>query len=242
MISESKQYPHIYQIAHDVQRHITSLPSPIRHLHLQPLNYQIPRRTSWWMVPTQRMPFYKYSKLFFHHIPAYSPDIIAGFSFERGLGGQLNGLADDVLLLQADWYWRRFLNDVIAGTLSTPVQEVELRTKTEILLIVELYDFIRLHRRHLETKDPDDILIFRMRDGLDKLSVEKAAQRQLQTLESAHRCYDLVINTEIDPDFAWYWLRFTLGVVLPKQYTGTGDDCVARLWSDVLSPWLSLVG
>ena len=117
MSVDGKSYPDIYRIAHSVHKHIVELPLPVRHLYLQPLNYQTPRRTSWWLVPSQTTPFFRYSKLFFHHIPVFSPDIIAGFSFERGLGGQLAGLVETSMIMKTDWYWRRFMNDVLAGNI-----------------------------------------------------------------------------------------------------------------------------
>ena len=149
---------------------------------------------------------------------------------------------DSALLMQTDWYWRRFLNDVMAGELAKPINTIEKRSNAKQKLIIELYNFNRLHRRLLETKIPDDILVFELEHGPNALATENAGTQQLQTLNDIDRCYDLVINIEMNPDFAWYWMRFTFGVPLSAVYFDKGNGNIANLWDDILSPWMPLVG
>jgi hypothetical protein len=232
----------LYDLAHAVHKHITHLPAPIRHLYLRPLNYQKPRQTSWWLVPDRQLSIYRFSKLFFHRLRFLPSTTIAGFSFERGLGGQLSDLVDSKLIMQSNWYWRRFLNDVAAGNITRSITTIKERLKAELYLAIEFFNFNKAQRRSMETLESDDILLLQITQDLDTLIIHRSQSPQLQDLNTTERCYDLVMAIEMDPIFSWYWLRMTLGVTLNPQHILDQENAIANLWRDQLSPWMPLVG
>jgi len=231
-----KKYLSNYDIAHAVHKHIISQLPPVRHLYLRPLNLYKPRTTSWWLVPSPRLPIFQYSKLFFHRQPAIIPGMLAGLSFERGIGRQLENLVDPVLIMQNNWYWRRLVNDIIAGLYSEPIQLIKNKSQTSLKLLVELYTYNRLQRRTLETMDPDDMVMFRF-DDVNHLMIEHQSQNHLQSLNQVKRFYDLVLNIEMDHANAFYYFRITLAVEIFPDRALDGQ----RLWEDILAPWLPLI-
>jgi hypothetical protein len=234
-------YSELHHTAHALYNHITSLSTPIRHLYLEPLDFRHPQKTSWWLVPSRYTPIYRFSKLFLHYIPGCLPGIISGFSFERGLGGQLQGLVDKTLLMGSDWYWRRFLNDIAAGKVSSIIQSIQNHSGRDIYLLVESYQFDRLSRRKLETNHPDDVVVYRL-NSLEDMSLYEPGAQQLQVYNSMTRCYDLVINIEMLPESAWIWFRFTFGTIILEKHVADRQVDVPSLWDEILRPWMPLVG
>ena len=232
----------IFDVARAVHQHMTTLPSPIRHLTLRPVDVQIPRRTSWWLVPTPRLPVFRYSKLFFHRQPVSSPGLLAGFSFERGVGGQLRDIVDPVLLMESNWYWRRFLNDIMAGLYSKPITRIQQQAQSPVLLLLELWNFNHLQRRTFLSRDPDDILVFKVLNEAIELEVQYRANQQLKVLNNVNRCYDLALHIEIEPAFSFHWIRFTFGAELIPPYHLVDNENSKKLWDHLLSPWMPLIG
>lgn len=233
-------YHNPYAVAHATHQYISNLPSPIRYLHLRPVDYQKPGKTSWWLVPNQRQSVFPYSKFYFHQIPFHSGDLFAGFSFERGVGGQLQGLVDKTLLLQSHWYWRRFLNDVVAGVYYKPLTSLHLWTLVNPKLCIELFDFNQLHLRHLETGVPDDVLLYAIDTDSSSLQTLHHGTGQLAQLNNQSRIYDLILQIEMSPEFAWYFMRFTFGTEIAFSHVQNTQD-IAQLWDNVLAPWLPLI-
>lgn len=230
-----------YDVAHAIHEYIVTLPSPIRHLVLRPLDYQKPAETSWWLVPNLRQFVYPYSKFFFHQLPNQTEACFIGFSFERGVGGQLKGLVDDALILQSNWYWRRFINDLMAGTLRAPLEAIYKWHPDHPLLSIELYNFDHLHLRLLETRSPDDILVFAIDKDASSLRTVHPGVKQLEALNYVTRLYDLALTMEMSPEFAWYFLRLTFGVQI-KFTDMSGPETISHLWHHVLAPWMPLIG
>ncbi len=232
----------IYDTAHAVHKYISSLPSPIRHLLLRPVNYQQPHKTSWWLVPSQHRPVYRYSKLFFHSLQTYSPNILAGFSFERGVGRQLSDLVDTAFIMQTNWYWRRFINDVLAGVMIEPINTIQRRSHRTVLTVLELYSFNHLRRRTLETSEPDDCLVFQINEDADTITLQREATHQLQVLNQVSSCRDLVLTIEMEPAFSWHMLRFTFGVDVNPHSLYDKKESIINLWRNTLAPWMPLLG
>lgn len=242
MHNETLNSSSMYDAAHAVYKTIKTLPSPIRNLTLRSLNYLKPQNTSWWLVPSQQLPIYMYSKLFFHRLQAYSSRMLTGFSFERGVGRQLTDLVDAALIMQPNWYWRRFLNDVLAGSLLEPIHMIQRQSGDTMLLAIELYGFEHLQRRTLETKVPDDVVIFQVNDDANTLKLHEEATQQLQGINQVTNCRDLALHIEMTPAFSWNWLRFTLGVLINPIPIGNQSERIDNLWRDILSPWMPLLG
>ncbi|MDF1516236.1 MAG: hypothetical protein P1S60_20670, partial [Anaerolineae bacterium] len=162
-----------YEIAHGIDHYIHQLPSPIRHLMLRPLDISKPRQSSWWLIPGSERTPYRYSKLFIHRQPLYTKDILAGISFDRGLGGQLDGLVDGSLVMQSNWYWRRFLNDLVAGLYNRPVQILQHASQRAPILLIELYAYHRLHKTAWGSRIPDDIVVFAVPGNASSLQLKR---------------------------------------------------------------------
>ncbi len=241
MNKDTIKTPGMYEISHAVLETITSLPLPVRHLTLRPMNYQKPRHTSWWLVPSPQLPVYQYSKLFFHNLPDYS-GMLVGFSFDRGVGRQLVNLVDDSLLMQSNWYWRRFLNDILAGNLINPIKSIQRQSDAAMLFVIEQYSFETLQRRTLASKVHDDRVIFQIGDDATSLQLIGEETSLFKEINYAYTCRDLAMQIEMNPVFSWNWLRFTFGVVLNPVPKVNAEGNTELIWQKFLLPWLPLVG
>ncbi|MDF1514889.1 MAG: hypothetical protein P1S60_13855, partial [Anaerolineae bacterium] len=63
----------------------------------------------------------------------------------------------------------------------------------------------------------------------------------LQAINKFTDLYDLALGIEMDPAFAFNWLRFTICVRLGEDEIIDSDRLIPMIWEKVLSPWFPLL-
>ncbi len=88
----------------------------------RPFNRFKPIETSWWLVPSSKMPFYSFGKYYFTWDEKTMDYIDAGFYIEKGLDASLKVLYPKVsskgrqLLMMKPWAWDNLMTQIADGT------------------------------------------------------------------------------------------------------------------------------
>lgn len=136
----------------------------------QPWNLYHPDQTLWWVIPGSQWPAYRFGKLFF--TPDGIPEgcVFCGLHVEKGLG---QGAADGYtsargrrLLMDDDWLWHDFVQDVQAGKFSGAVAVLEQKVSPPVLLKCQAGSV--LDPDSLDPQGPHpvwDVILFSAADG-----------------------------------------------------------------------------
>ncbi len=235
MVIESVQYPSNQEAARAVFRHIQALPA-VRHLRLQPAHAVSGAFDEWWLVPSMHRSPYRYGKLFVARVPTAPLLMTTGFCFHRGIGRHLDTLVDSTVVMDASWFWSRFLSDALAGAFAAPLQEMSACSKSPVWITLNLYHLDRAPGPRAGYP-PDDRLTFAVDATTLALKPQELGEEELAPLTTASSLRELALWIESIEDLWWFWIDVYIGLRLryaPEDHHGwTATD----LWERALAPW-----
>jgi hypothetical protein len=233
-------------VAHAVLQHVSKLrPSPQRFT-LRPYQYQAPKFTEWWLVPSTEWPAYRFSKLCFHQYRPAPEYLHTGFYIEKGLGSEVAGLPDvkPKHVIHPNWYWYKFLARAESGESETPFREVLGRSGCSITVAVDVYEFNRVPETAEERQRPDDMIEYIIGSaGSANRRFEPIVEgaKVLSALNECTDLCDLACRLRDMPDLNWYWINLVIGIKLRYGDESIGTWGAGEIWHNALEPWLDWV-
>lgn len=224
--------------AQAVMDHIHALIPPVRHLSLRHDAYLPKGFAPVWLVPVTQWPAYNHGKLIFQKAPEAPETMLCGLHLERGFGRQLATMIAPHLLMGSDWYWRRFISDMLTPTFNDVLRDIQQCSQSPLSVQLTLQHFNTAQDMQVGRRIVHDRLRFLLRDERLLLEPEVEAVAELSVLQSATTVQDLVMRIEATPDLAWHWINLVIGVQV--GYGGSGEDVwsAGDLWEHALAPWL----
>ena len=217
----------------------------------RPFNRFVPIVTSWWLVPSPELPFYRHGKLYFDWGDKEQQTIACGFYLEKGLAPEVAAVYDSKkgrsLILNDRWEWEDFVRRCVSGEVAAILQE----TVTQSGLDIEL------HAIGGYVDDPDlfdpyndklkrDHFIFHL--GGDGALTYKSARRDAMVLKIFNKVKNLndlagAIGQLKEDHFLWFnlFISAKFGICPEEIPAGVELWSSERIWNNFLRhfrPWL----
>ncbi|MDD3118092.1 MAG: hypothetical protein PHQ27_02835 [Victivallales bacterium] len=217
----------------------------------RPFNRFVPIVTSWWLVPSPELPFYRHGKIYFDWGDRDHSTIAGGFYLEKGLAPEVaavyNSKKGRALIMDDRWEWPDFLRRCASGETATMLQDTVRQSGLEL----------ELHARGGYVDDPNlfdpyndklkrDHFIFRLHD--DGTLEYRSAQRDAMVLKIFNRVKNLrdfaAAAAKLQEDhFLWFnlFVAAKFGVCPEELPVGAEVWPAERIWNDFLrhfQPWL----
>jgi|GEM_PF-4015928 len=192
-----------------------------------------PDNTTWWLIPSNEFPAFKYGKLFFEMTER---GMFCGYHIEKGLNTEDDLRVHGSFQMNGEWRWNKFMaslrtNDKDLVSALTEFASNELKSyivvstdgknKTKLELIeFEIDSNLNLHRQTMDvSKIQEKTASYFISEFQDEMSISKFA--------SAISNYDM-------PGFDELWINVFFGVYIsPNQE----DMTALKLWKDYLERW-----
>jgi hypothetical protein len=230
--------------ARAVSRYIASLPNSPHRFVLRPYQYQSPKLTYWWFIPSNDWPAYHHSKLSIHTFRPDNKYLFAGFYVEQGLPKELEGEegVKPSFVAQPDWYWFEFLDCAKNGQLDAALRDVISRSQCPAFVYAEVWQFNRVQDRDSGSNKPDDTAVFAIRSETLQFELEQGGNEVLSSLDDCQNLRELAERFGVTQEFRWYWVNLFIGIeMLYRSAESTGAWGAAEIWHNALEPWLDWV-
>ena len=103
------------------------LPPEAGRLIRRPYNHFQPTMTSWWLVPSNELPFFKFGKFGFSWDEKVRDVISCGLYLSKGLDPMLRAVYPSKkggrLIMTDDWAWHGFREDCRNGTIADAIKD-----------------------------------------------------------------------------------------------------------------------
>ena len=202
-------------------------------------NQYSPDFSRWWLVPDSSWPAYKWGKLSFRQCPWESSAMYVGYYAEKGFDqsiSKISGVKPN-LVLQADWHWRRFLQDALHGELASAAEDVIRRSASPILLLVEAYEINAMPKPGVQEK-ADDVVRFEMESVAGGYKVLVPGSETLRSLNECTTLKGIVVRLEQQAqDLRFFWVDVHIGISVSYGSAETGIWDASDIWHNALAPW-----
>lgn len=190
-----------------------------------------PDSTSWYLVPSTSVTYYKFGKLYFAREKESSAFIDCGLYFEKGLGESL-GIVYSTrqakpLIMDKTWFWHKFLSlspeeNFIFGKKNISEKIPSLKIKIEGGYVTEPNSFDPYKMRMLKW----DKYVFNYNTLNGLLSVAESHRESfVLKLHSIKNFSDLIASLkELEKD-EWLWLNIFICTELKTTVSNIRDDC-----------------
>ena len=187
-----------------------------RKLARRPFNRFKPVQTSWWLVPSGEMPFYRFGKYCFTWDEKTMDYIDCGYYVEKGIDNSLRSVFNSPkgkkLLMNKKWQWPTFLEFCNNGSLEAAFDEVEKGFSGEDPVYIKIsggyVDDPSLYDPHSD-KVIDDYFVFEKQRNSSALKIVEARRKslQLKKLNKVKRLSDLVFELNSYDNEHFMWIR-----------------------------------
>lgn len=221
--------------AHAIYRYACTQASAKR-FSLRPYQYQNPKETAWWIIPSDKWPAYRFSKLFIDRYELDPDYLFAGFYVEKGLDDELEGLVKSTQILRPNWYWHNFLDEAEKGKLDKPLQEMLEESGCPVFGWIDFTGAFGLQR--------DDLVELSIRSPDLRFEVVSKGNNILSPLNLSTDMRDLanrLRTLEKQKEFCRGWVNLLIGIRLRYGNDEEGTWSASDIWSKVLQPWLDWV-
>lgn len=93
----------------------------------RPFNRFKPELTSWWLVPSSALPFYKFPKVYINWNEKKRDSMLCGLYFEKGLAPELASVYPSrkgrSLLMKGKWYWHEFIKKCADSSFAQTIRD-----------------------------------------------------------------------------------------------------------------------
>ncbi len=217
----------------------------------RPFNRFVPVVTSWWLVPSPELPFYRHGKLYFDWGGKEQKTIACGFYLEKGLAPEVaavyNSKKGRSLILNGQWQWYDFVEKCGNGEVAAVLKAAAEKSGLEI----------KLHASGGYVDDPDlfdpyndkvkkDHFIFKVGgDGALEYCSAKRDAMVLKVFNKVKHVKDLAMAVEqLNNDhFLWFniFIAAEFGICPEEIPAGVEQWTSERIWNDFLkcfSAWI----
>lgn len=196
------------------------------------------------MIPGTEWPAYRFGKLFFTPDEAPEGCVFCGLHVEKGLG---QGAADGYpsargrrLLMDDDWLWHGFVQDVRAGKFSGAVAVLEQKVSSPVLLRCQAGPVLDPDSFDPQSPRPVwDMIFFSASDETLSLRHHEKRTDLLDRVAQANTLPKMMAALLSLPRPDWVWVDLFVGIYLALAGEAPGPEAwdVATLWERALSPW-----
>lgn len=190
-----------------------------------------PDFTSWYLVPSTSVTYYKFGKLYFSKEKEKSDSIACGIFFEKGLGESLGIVYSTKqakpLMMDKTWFWHKFIAESSKDNFPFKKANLDaslgtLKVKIEGGYVTEPNSFDPYKMRMLKW----DKYIFDYKIDKDLFSVAESQREsfvlKLHTLKSFS---DFIVSLkELEKD-EWLWLNIFIYTELKTTVSAVKDNC-----------------
>ncbi|UDQ97369.1 hypothetical protein AAEX28_10100 [Lentisphaerota bacterium WC36G] len=184
----------------------------------RPFNRFKPVETSWWLVPSAKMPFYSFGKFYFTWNEKMMDYIDAGFYIEKGLDKSLKilypkaGSKGRALLMEKPWVWNEFIDKCQNGGLEKFINELCNKNNFETIYLKitgNYVDELSLFDPY-ELKQKDEYFIFEYNTVTKKLAIIEAFRGKLllKKFNKATNFKKLALILKEFENEHFMWLKF----------------------------------
>lgn len=117
------------------------LPSDAPRLTRRPYNHFQPTMTSWWLVPSTDLPFFKFGKFSFTWDENIRDTISCGLYLSKGMDPMLKSVYSSKkgrrLIMSEDWAWHKFAADCRNGNIGAAIHNAALKSAGRFSAIIE---------------------------------------------------------------------------------------------------------
>lgn len=207
-----------------------------KHCTVRPYNRFQPEESDWWIIPSRDFPAFHHGKYFFSSHRADSPGgVYIGLKVEKGFGGVARGVVSPALVMNDDWIWSRFIDDLGSGKIMEAGRVLERTANVPVLLRIEA---ALAQDRSADSDRPfGDLLCFEVSDGLLRATQHQSVRGMLDGVASAASASEIASRLRSLPDLDWTWVSLWIGGMFRLGGPGNGmgarevADCVLRPWS-----------
>ncbi len=210
----------------------------------RPFNRFVPVVTSWWLVPSPELPFYRHGKYYFDWGDKEQKTIACGFYLEKGLAPEVaavyNSKKGRSLILSGNWMWNDFVAKCGSGEVAAVLKEAVGQSGLEI----------ELHASGGYVDDPDlfdpyndkvkkDHFIFKIGvDGTLEYCSAKRDAMVLKIFNKVKKVEDLAmaLNQLNEDHFLWFniFIAAKFGVCPEEVPAGVEPWSSEKIWNNFL--------
>ncbi len=221
------------------------LPPEAGRLIRRPYNHFQPTMTSWWLVPSNELPFFKFGKFGFNWDEKVRDTMSCGLYLSKGLDPMLKAVYPSKkggrLIMADDWVWHDFIEDCRNGKVANAIKEVANQSVViEVVIDGGYVDDPGLFDPQVELPAMDCYkLSFDEKSGSMRVTKAKRAVMALKTLNQVSDLYSFCKTlTELSSN-QFLWMNVFIGTVFKVKEYGefAPEDNVisaSQIWENVL--------
>ncbi|MCY6372401.1 hypothetical protein [Clostridium ganghwense] len=189
----------------------------------RPLDRYHPATTRWLLIPSTSCPAYNYGKYSFL---IEDKTMLIGLYVEKGLGPKACGLYDPNQIINRNWIWYQFYEDMKSGKIDEIISEIIKNNQQSIYFSVDGYidDIAKLEYHYVVYEDRiETIKSSNKLDNLNQITRISQIPESLSTLEYLD----------------WMWLNFYIEVPFIKNDVDNNNlNTISEydLYKNVLEP------
>jgi hypothetical protein len=221
--------------AHSVFEYIKDFTNYGLRFVLRPFDFHRPDDTEWWFIPGDEWPAYRYPKLIIESYPPFGVRSrrFMGYHVEHGYPHSLEGPeVNRSKIMQTDWGWFKFLQQVEIGRIYETIRKVRERTNTSIRLFIDASIPSEGHISWVEyefTQTDDELNVMGFGQGsLEKVCLEKSFKKLLRLIS---------LSKEIN----FLWLDIYIGVLAEYGKQEADNWKTKEVWHKALEPWCEVI-
>jgi hypothetical protein len=210
----------------------------------RPFNRFKPELTSWWLVPSNALPFYQFKKIYIDWNDKKRDSMLCGLYFEKGLAPELATVYPSrkgrSLLMKGKWHWHEFLKNCNNGSFAQTIQDAVTTSglKIEFHISGGYVDDPALFDPYGE-KQKKDHYIFDLNKDMNTLNY-RSAKRDTMTLKCLNKVKNIndLCNTfqELNNEhFLWLDIFIASKFQIPQADTPETDITSSiEIWNNFL--------
>ena len=209
------------KVAHGIKEHYDSEKRPFV---ARPYNRFKPKETVWWVIPSKEWPAHRFAKFM---IWRKNNKMYVGLNIEKGFGNELFelNLAPKKLVIDNDWIWKKFKQDLTNGNLNEILLDASKSVDEEIELHLAIGYVDRKKNNGEEYQENmDNKIIYKFNNGkLDP--VNKNLYLEDEGFDNLRNMNDLKgVNSIIEEqNLKFYWLDFNIVIPLDIEVSSNSD-------------------
>ncbi len=210
----------------------------------RPFNRFEPETTSWWLVPSSALPFYRFKKFYCTWADKKRDAMLCGLYLEKGLAPELATVYPSrkgrSLLMNKKWHWHKFIESCGDGSLAETVKNAAQSSgfKLEIHISGGYVDDPALFDPYA-AKQKKDYYIFELDKDLNSLNYRSARRDTmiLKCLNKVHNTADLCSAMQVldKEQFLWLDIFIAAGFKVPGRKTADSEIISSdEIWNKFL--------
>jgi hypothetical protein len=207
-----------------------------------------PDKTSWWLVPSSKLPHYKYGKYYFNWANAKYESLLCGLYIEKGLDEELAPVYTSRkaknLIMDETWNWNRFITSINSGELTSKLAEIDPALVPEIELhidggyVSEPTSFDPLQDKKLSW----DYYKFNLDTKTGNITLDSSNRKAfLLKLHHIKNMKDLISELNKLAKDNWLWLNLFFAIKIDEDKVLETVKSPEHVWSNFLKHFIGFV-